>query len=142
MIILEVIHSIDTDLSGEYSFGANIISLGKSKESTLVINDDINGIEVVLEAHPKGVIIHSAKKDICFYSKGKKISGSKLHKIGDKFKIGTTEFLLKKYEVPDDLNPVEELKQKMLKLQNDDPSLFKLFLSVREELERVEGLVE
>ncbi|MCP4913904.1 MAG: hypothetical protein GY909_12395 [Oligoflexia bacterium] len=93
MIFLEVTNSPDPDFISPYEFYFKSISVGSSKKSNLYFP-----FKEIRNYHLKISLISDDKVSVknidakYYYSNGKKVSGDKVHTIGDTVKIGDIEF--------------------------------------------------
>ena len=98
MIELEVNESPDSEVIGKHQFFFPKISVGKMPECQLFIEDaDLSQQEVYLESNSNHLFIKSSLSDF-YHINGKKISGKKLIRPNDQFKIAQTTITLLQYD--------------------------------------------
>lgn len=95
MISIKILHSPDENKISTFTFEFDSISIGSRKKCDIYIKDQIIG-KLILHFEVKGqsAIVRNNDSDLFYYINGKKISGSKLIKIGDHIKIGKTQLIL------------------------------------------------
>ncbi|EQC47059.1 FHA domain protein [Bacteriovorax sp. BSW11_IV] len=99
MITIKVIQGPDENKITQFQFEFDSITIGSKKRCDIYLKDvEIGKLVLELEVAPNGVIIKNNNSDFFYYVNGKKISGSKLLKNGDHFKIGATQMILESFQ--------------------------------------------
>ena len=94
MVTFEIQSSPDDERLGETTFHFESFTLGGSRKADLFIEDpDIQSIHLLFKLRADGLLINSSSEHF-YYSNSKKIKGTKLHKVGDTIKVGTTTFII------------------------------------------------
>lgn len=90
MIRFKILKAYDSDLIGEHLYHFNRITLAKSEQSTLVIEDPhLDYLGIIIEVLDDGVLINTLPVGNYYHSNNKKIAGTKKHKTGDLIEFGS-----------------------------------------------------
>lgn len=135
MFILTIKACPDPELIGDYTFYFRSIRIGRSLNSNLPIKDtDFARSVLCLKIQPDGILIWEENGGF-YYSLGKKISGRKVHRIGESFGLGNTTFEIKTYD-PSDLN--QDIEKRYHELTENHPFMADLFWSLKQEMLKIE----
>ena len=118
MIELEFSRSKDPDIFGLFrSYKQNML-LGSSLSCDIIIEDrDILPAHLIFKSVTAGVLIESTSKEAIYFTNGKKVLGTKLHRTGDNIRIGGTEFIIKSYIFEPPVDYRAEMADKLEKLR-------------------------
>jgi hypothetical protein len=91
MIRFKILRAQDSDLIGEHLYHFNRITLAKSEQSTLVVEDtNMAYLGLIIEVINDGVLVNTLPVGNYYLSNNKKIAGTKKHKAGDRIEFGST----------------------------------------------------
>lgn len=136
MYTLAIKECPDQEALGEYHFKFPVIRIGRAQHSSHLPVQDIAIAQSVLliKDQPDGILVWEQNGGF-YKSNGKKISGRKLHRIGDSFSIGETTFEVVSHspgQLPYDVEArYDELTEK-------NPYMADLFWSLKQEMLRIE----
>lgn len=95
MISIKILNSPDENKITSFHFEFDSITIGSRKKCDIYIKDQlIKKLILQLDVKDKSVVIKNNDSDLFYFVNGKKISGSKLIKIGDHIKLGETQFTI------------------------------------------------
>ena len=100
MITIEITRSPDRDIINQFKYFRNEILIGSSESCDLVIKDSgISGTHFLMRAKESGLFCRNYRENDFYLSNGKKISGSKMHKVDDVIEIGDTSIRIVAFEL-------------------------------------------
>jgi len=137
MIVLNITKSPDLDSKGTFSSPKRKITIGLSIDCDLYLRDKkISKFHLVLHSLPEGVAITTLNLNDFYLSNGKKISGKKIHQIGDIITIGDSEFSLAEHQhLP---NSKESLEHYYEDVANNHQDLLPLLEAIEVEIVKLE----
>jgi len=94
MIHINVTHSIDEDLIGDFYFTKNLIYIGKNEGDLRINSDKIMNQHLFIEIFESKLIAQPNKKLEYFLVEGKRTTGPKFLKIGMTIDLGVITFKL------------------------------------------------
>ena len=135
MLQLEFINSPDPEILGTVSYGNPRLIIGTSQNDDIIICDPkINPAYFTMEVKENGVICYNNIDGIFYLSNGKKISGRKLHKVGDTIKIGDTFFKILSHTPEKNISRTETLKTLYTEKIKKDSHMEKILNFLKQEL--------
>ena len=93
MIIIEFISSPDKEILGQWKTNKDRFRIGRIARNDIIIDDPgISKSHLEINHKKNNLIICTLDESEFYYSNGKKIIGTKMHKLNDLVRIGDTTF--------------------------------------------------
>lgn len=111
MIHLQITHSIDKDLIGDFQFAKNLIYIGKTEGDLRIENDLIMNQHLFIEIYDSKVIVQPNKNLEYFLVNGKRTTGPKYLKINSEIDLGVIKFKLINFMLSKIITPREKMNE-------------------------------
>ena len=137
MFELEFITSPDLDVLGKRFVYFDVISLGRSRANTVIVDDlDMEEKDIRLSIQESEVFVENCQSSH-YFSNDKKVSGKKIHSQGDCIRAGNTTFKILSFKQTNSNNVDYDLvyQEKIQSISYKD----KLFHAIRQEMDDLEG---
>lgn len=127
MIKLKVLKSPDLEKLVPFSFNFDQIKVGSKKSCDIYLKDmAIKKQVLTLKVKDDRVLVTGENSELFYKINGKKISGSKLLRVGDLITIGETQLLLE--SAKEDWNPITvNFEEKIASAINETPEMKEIF---------------
>ncbi len=136
MVIFDVISSPDIERVGEIKIFLENFTMGNSRVADLMIEDEeVSELHLSFILSQDGLLVNSSDKDF-YFSNGKKIKGSKIHKTGDEIRVGSS---ILKIKLLDFKNLSEKFSDLYKKRINENPEHEALITQLQKELIHLEN---
>lgn len=139
MITLEITHSNDEDAIGIYPFLFDSVYIGSSQKADIVLTDKNLPKKFLTIQFVKGTLVIQSELSAPFYFvNGKKMSGVRKLKIGDKINIGRNTIVLKEYAETSSTKD-EDLSFYYLKFNKETPEMKFILEFLEDQIVRLES---
>ena len=133
MIKLKVLNTPDKDKIGINVFYKNLIYIGSNYSSDLYIHDElIVSNHLIIEIVDSRLILHKNKSISSILINGKINTGHKVLNIGNKIKIGHTEFAIEDFSFTQRMTLKEKLNDLTEKFIQEDSPVLDLLSKIQE----------
>jgi hypothetical protein len=135
MLKLAIVKSPDREIVGSYVTNKLKVTIGSSCRNNIVIADpQVISSHLLLTVMKDGLLVENINRVPYYFSNGKKISGQKLHLVGDRFSFGETTIKVEQLTYKPAFDARAELQSRVAELSRRHPLVATLLQLLRDEI--------